>query len=191
MGLWLIQECRRYWQKKGSEYSYADLTQMAAEAVPFGSLILPQDTRYLAPGDIPARIRAFCQGTSQRVPQTRGEILRCALEGLAMEYRWVAEQLVRLSGRQLPVIHIIGGGSRNELLNQFTVDATGRTVVAGPVEATAIGNLLVQAITQGLISSLNEGRKTIARSFELKVFEPHEQERWNRSYEIFGRLKRN
>jgi len=109
MGLWLIRECRRYWQKEGSEYSYADLTQMAAEAVPFGSLILSQDTRYLAPGDMQARIRAFCQGKSQRVPQTRGGILRCALESLAMEYRWVAEQLVRLSGRQLPVIHIIGG----------------------------------------------------------------------------------
>ena len=119
---------------------------MAAEAPAFGPIVLPGDARFLPPGDVPGRIQAFCRETGQNVPETVGEIVRCALESLALEYRWVAECLDDLVGRPLRTVHIIGGGSKNWLLDQFTADATGRSVVGGPVEATAIGNVLVQAL---------------------------------------------
>lgn len=188
MGLWLVQECRREWTRIGQSYSYEDLTRMAAEAPPFGPLVSLKDSRFLAPGDMPTRIQAFCRETGQAIPETKGQIIRCALESLALEYRWVAERLDEMVGRRLPTIHVIGGGSQNELLNQFGADATGRTVIAGPVEATAVGNVLVQARALGYIGSSAEARALVRRSFKVTTFEPEDSTDWDEAYWRYLRL---
>ncbi len=188
MGLWLVQECRREWARAGDAYSYDDLTRMAAEAPAFASIIAPSDSRFLPPGDMPARIRSFCQETGQAAPQSKGEVIRCVLESLAMEYRLVAGNLAEMVGHTLPVLHIFGGGSKNGLLNQFAANATGRTVVAGPVEATAIGNVLVQALALGQIGSMAEGRALVRRSFEVTTFEPKPSAAWDEAYDRYLRL---
>jgi rhamnulokinase len=182
MGLWLVQECRREWSRRGQAFSYDELTEMAAGAPPFGSLVDPGDPRFLAPGDMPARIQAYCRDSGQPAPESRGEIVRCALESLALEYRRVTENLSRLVGKPLRTIHIVGGGSKNKLLDQFTADATGRTVVAGPVEATAVGNILTQALALGQIGSLQDGRDLVRRSFRVETFEPRDSGPWDKAY---------
>ena len=189
MGLWLVQECRREWQRAGETYDYDALAQMAADAPAFGPLVYPGDDSFLAPGDMAPRIRAFCRETGQVVPETKGAVLRCVLESLALEYRWVAEKLDELMGKRLSTIHIIGGGSKNELLDQFAADATGRTIVAGPVEATALGNVLVQAIALGHIGSLAEGRDVMKESFALKTFEPQDTAAWDAVYQSYMRIR--
>jgi len=190
MGLWLVQECRRQWQHEGEEYSYSEMVDMAAAAPPFGPLVYPGDVRFLPPGDMPGRIRDFCRETGQRVPETKGEILRTALESLALEYRWVAERLDEVAGRHLETIHIIGGGSKNVLLDQLAADATGRVVITGPVEATALGNVLVQAIALGFLGSVAEGREVIRRSFDLRVFEPRDTGAWDAAYARYLELRK-
>lgn len=182
MGLWLVQECRREWQRAGEDHDYGEMVEMSAAAPAFGPLIYPGDDRFLAPGDMTPRIQAFCRETGQAVPETKGAILRCALESLALEYRWVAEKLDALTGKRLATIHIIGGGAKNELLDRFAADATGRTVVTGPIEATALGNVLVQAIALGHIGSIAEGREVVARSFALKTFAPRDTAAWDAAY---------
>jgi rhamnulokinase len=137
---------------------------------------------------MPARIQAFCHETGQPEPQTRGEIVRCIFESLALEYRRVAEQLDTLLGRRVPTIHIIGGGSRNRMLDQFTANATDRTVVAGPVEATALGNILAQALATGRLTSLADGRAVLRRVVEPAVFHPAERDAWEEAYARYGRL---
>lgn len=189
MGLWLVQECRRTWASQGEEHSYAELTHLAEQTPAFSSLIVASDERWLAPGDMPARLQAFCRQTSQAVPETKGALVRCALESLALEYRWVAERLDELTGRHASTVHIIGGGSKNALLNQFAANATGRTVIAGPVEATALGNVLVQAMAGGHLTSLAEGRALIRRSLPLQTFEPRTTEPWEAAYERYLCLK--
>jgi len=189
MGLWLVQECRREWARAAESYSYDDLTRLAAAAPAFGPLVSLSDSRFLPPGSMAARIQGFCRETGQAVPETKGEIVRCALESLALEYRWVAERLDEMVGRRLPTLHIFGGGSRNKLLNQFAADATARTVVAGPVEATAIGNVLVQAIALGHIATLAEGRALARRSFEVETYEPRDMAAWDEAYERYLKLK--
>ena len=190
MGMWLLQECRRTWRQQGTDLEYDELTSRAAEVPAFGSFILPDDPLFLAPGDMPARIRSFCAETGQAVPETHSEIVRCVLESLALTYRDVAMTLQKLSGRALPVIHIIGGGSQNRLLNQFTADATGRTVVAGPVEATAAGNVLLQMMALGELASVAEGRALVRSSFDLETYEPGNADAWDAAYERFQRLQR-
>ena len=185
MGLWLVQECRREWARLGRSFSYDELTQMAAGAPPFGPLVSLGDSRFLPPGNMPQRIQRYCQDTDQAVPQTEGQIVRTALESLALEYRLVAEGLDEMAGRHLSSLHIFGGGSQNQLLNQFAADATGRTVVAGPVEATAIGNLLVQALALGVISDLAEARALVRRSFDVMVYEPRDTAAWDEAYERY------
>ncbi len=189
-GLWLVQECRRAWAQQGDAYTYDDLTAMAAEAPAFGPLIVVDDPTFLAPEDMPATIRAFCEQTGQPVPETRGEIVRCALESLAMAYRDVAARLDHLVGHRLSTIHVIGGGSQNALLNQLTADATGRDVLAGPVEATAIGNVLVQAMALGYIESLEVGRALVRRSFDVTAYHPRaaQTEAWDAAYERYEAL---
>jgi rhamnulokinase len=189
VGLWILQECRRIWVEQGHNYSYEELTALASSAPSLQTFIDPADVRFLPPGDMPARIRAFCLETGQPVPDTDAEIVRCILESLAMEYCRVASQISDLLKRSLPVIHIIGGGSRNTLLNQFTANATGRTVIAGPVEATAIGNILVQAISAGQVSSLAEGRTIVSSSFESLLFEPRSVALWEAAYHRFLNLR--
>ena len=188
-GLWLVKECRRRWAQQGSKYSYAELTAMASEASTFGPLIAPGESTFMAPDDMPAAIHGYCRETGQAIPESRGATVRCALESLALEYRWVAEQVDRLTGKHHPVIHIIGGGTQNRLLNQFTANATGRTVIAGPVEATAIGNILVQAIATGEISSLAEGRAIVNNSFNVETYEPLETNAWDEAYARYLDLK--
>jgi len=189
MGLWLGQECRRDWARAGTSYSYDQLTQMAAAARGFGPLVAVNDERFLPPGDMVGRIQAFCRDTGQAVPQTEGEVVRCVLESLALEYRWVAARLDELVARPLPTIHIIGGGSQNKLLNQFAANATGRTVVAGPVEATAIGNVLVQAIALGHLAGLDEARALVRRSFEVESYEPRDVAAWDEAYARYLALR--
>jgi rhamnulokinase len=179
-GLWLLQECRKTWKLEGREYGYDQLARMAAEARPFVAAIDPD--AFLEPGDLPAKIADYCRRNGKDVPATDGEFARAILESLALRYRNVAENLESLTGRKIEVIHIVGGGSRNTLLNQFVADCTGRTVVAGPSEATAIGNILVQAMGAGALADLDEIRAVVRRSFELTTVEPHPSPAWERAY---------
>ena len=189
MGMWLLQESRRQWARAGKNYSYDDLTDLAAKAPALKSFVFVGDDRFLAPGDMVERIQEYCRETSQPIPQTDAEVVRCVLESLALEYRWGTEKLCELSGKALPVIHIIGGGSRNRLLNQFTADATGCEVIAGPVEATAIGNILLQAIALQYLSSLAEGRALVLRSFDVTSYEPRSQSPGDEAYNRYLALR--
>ncbi len=189
-GLWLVQECRRQWSGCGLDYDYSLLTRMAAESPSFGPLVDTGDPSFMAPEDMVAAIQSYCHETGQRAPAEKGAIVRCALESLALEYRWVAEQIDRLTGKVHPAIHIIGGGSQNQLLNQFAASATGKTVIAGPVEATAIGNILVQAIAMGAISSLAEGREIVRNSFDVETYEPQDTAAWDDAYDRYKKLKK-
>jgi rhamnulokinase len=182
MGLWLVQECRRAWSHPGEPLSYDEMTRLAAAAEPFVSVIDPDFEGFLHPGDMPSRIQKYCADTQQTVPQTKGQILRIALEGIALKYRLVLERLEELTGKPLAPIHIIGGGTKNRLLNQFAADATGRTVVTGPVEATAIGNILMQAIGLGHLGSLAEARTVVRTSFSPEMFEPQQTAGWDEAY---------
>ena len=185
MGLWLVQECRRVWAEAGKPLSYDELTKLAGEAEPFSAIIDPDHPSFLAPADMPATIQSYCLDTGQRVPQTNGEIVRVALEGLALKYRWVLEKLELIQGKKFAVLHIVGGGSQNKLLCQFAADATQLPVIAGPVEATAIGNIAVQAITVGELASLDEARQLIRRSFDVTLYETGDSDRWDEAYESF------
>lgn len=189
VGLWILQECRRIWTENGQPYSYDELIRLAASAPALHCFIDPADPRFLLPGEMVSRIQAFCRSTGQLAPETPDEITRCILESLALEYRSVADQISRLLGRFSPIIHIIGGGSRNALLNQFTANATGRKVIAGPVEATAIGNILVQALAAGQINSLPEARAVVRNSFDVSIFEPSSFDEWNEAYRRYLNLK--
>ena len=188
MGLWLVQECRRTWAQAGDEMSYDEITQLAEDAKPFAALIDPDNDTFLPPGDMPARIVDYCKRTGQTPPSDAGEILRCALESLALKYRWVLEKLEVVGGNAIDVIHIVGGGAQNRILCQFTADATGTPVVAGPIEATAIGNIAVQAIASGLIGSISEAREVIARSFDVVSYEPQDSRKWDEAYEQFLKM---
>jgi rhamnulokinase len=188
MGLWLVQECRRDWERGGVTYDYAALMKLAEAASPFMSIVDPDDASFVLPASMPAAIADFCRRTNQPVPAEPGDVVRCALESLALRYRWVLERLEELAGKRLDTIHIVGGGCQNTLLCQLAADACNRPVVAGPVEATAIGNVLVQAIGLGLLSSLAEGRDVVRRSFEVRIHEPQHPERWEESYHRFRRL---
>ena len=188
-GLWIVQECRRTWLAKGRDYSYDELTRMAQAAPPLGSLLLPADARFLAPGGMPGKVREFCRATGQAVPETPGEIVRCALESLALSYRQTLEQIEALTGRTINRLHIVGGGSRNALLNQFAADATGRTVVAGPVEATAIGNVLLQAVALGHLSGIEALRRTVRASFPIQTYTPSNAAAWQNAYARFQSLE--
>ncbi len=189
-GLWLVQECRREWARRGEEISYDEMTRLAAESEPFLSVIDPDFEGFLHPCDMPSRIRKYCADTHQAVPQTKGQILRIALEGIASKYRLVLEDLEELTGKHLDPIHIIGGGTKNRLLSQFAADATRRSVVAGPVEATAIGNILMQAIGLKHLGSLAEARRVVRKSFKPETFEPHEAAGWDEAYSRLRKVMR-
>ena len=184
-GMWLVQECRRAWAAAGRDYSYAELTELAAGAAPFRSLVNPNAPDFLSPGDMPARIQRYCQEHGEPAPDSVGAFVRCALESLALAYRHTLGQLEQALGYPLDAIHIVGGGSRNRLLNQFTADATGKPVIAGPVEATAIGNVLVQAMALGQLNSLAEARSLVRRSFPVETFTPGPAEDWEAAYQRF------
>lgn len=171
-GLWLVQECRRHWGRHGEADPYDRLAEMAAAAPAFRSLVDVDAPDFAAPGDMPARIQAFCRRTGQPAPETKGEIVRAALDSLALKYRYVLAQMEGILQRRLDPLHVVGGGARNRLLCQLAADATGRAVVAGPVEATAAGNVLMQALALGHLGSLAEARDVVRRSFEIATYEP-------------------
>ena len=188
MGLWLIQESRRQWKREGKEYSFAELESLAKAAKPFKCFIDPDDPSFVAPGDLPARVRAFCERTGQYVPQTVGEIVRCIYESLAMKYRYTAQTISKLTGIRPRVIHVVGGGTKDGFLSQMTADACNLPVCAGPEEATAIGNLLVQMMANGEAKDLSQARAIVAASFACKHYEPQNTAAWDEAYQTFCAL---
>ena len=184
VGLWLVQECRRAWQRGDENLSYDMLTNLASESRPFLAVIDPDDPKFLHSGNMPERICQYCESTGQPVLGSRGEIIRVILESIALKYRWVIDRLETITRNQLREIYIVGGGSKNQLLNQFTADATNRTCIAGPVEATAAGNILMQSIALGHLGSLADARAVVRRSFEPKIYTPDRSTRlsWDASY---------
>jgi len=190
MGLWLVQGCRSAEARRGKDYSYGDLAKLAEEAAPFASLIEPDATDFLAPEDMRTSISAFCERTGQAVPADIGAAVRCCLESLALKYRWTLERLEAFRGARIEVIHIVGGGAQNRLLCQLAADATNRPVTAGPVEATAAGNLLMQALGCGYIGSLDQARDIVRRSFPLDTYSPcASRDRWESAYATFEGLR--
>ena len=188
MGLWLVQECRKSFERSGSAYDYGLLAQVARDARPFRAFVDPDSAAFLAPHDMPEAIRDWCRATNQEIPDTDGGLIRCALESLALKYRMVLGWLEELSGEKTQVIHIVGGGTQNELLNQFTANATGRPVITGPVEATALGNVLVQARTSGSVGSLVQIRDVVRASSTMQRYEPQNTAQWNDAYGRFTEL---
>ena len=186
MGLWLLQECRRVWVQKGSSYSYEKLVRLAETAPPFGALVDPDHPGFLAPKDMPSRIRDYCKETGQNLAEEPGAVARCIFESLALKYRLVLEKAEEVSGRRVEAVHIVGGGAQNDLLCRLTADAIRRPVVAGPVEATALGNVMVQAFARGHVGSLEEIRAVVRSSMEPQTYEPGDgAQEWD---EAFGRL---
>jgi rhamnulokinase len=182
MGLWLVQECRRQWLAQGHEYSYAELTSMAAQAPGLGALVDPEYPPFLTPGDMLGKIEKFCRQTKQTPPANPGEFVRACLDSLALTYRRALAGMEDVTGRKIAVIHIVGGGCQNELLNQMTADACGLPVTAGPIEATAAGNILTQAMAVGTLKSLADIRAVVRRSFDVKRYEPRETSKWDGAF---------
>lgn len=188
IGLWLIQESRRQWQRQGEDYSYADLEKLALAAEPFKCFIDPDAPEFVPHGNIPKRVQEFCEKTGQYVPQTVGEIMRCIYESLAMKYKLTFEKLCECTERDYPVIHVIGGGTKDTLLCQLTANSCNRTVKAGPIEATVMGNVAVQLMSADAVSGISEARKIVAASSELKVYEPAEVDKWEEAYKDFLKI---
>jgi rhamnulokinase len=187
-GMWLIQESKRAWKTQGRDYTWKEMIQLAEGAIPFGSLVDPDHSDFLNPSDMPSAISKYCTRTGQVVPESDANTLRCIFESLALKYRWAIGCLEEMLGYELEVIHIIGGGSQNALLCQLTADATGIPVIAGPVEATAIGNSLVQAISLGVLGSLEDGRQLVRRSFPLVEYIPRNKDGWDVAAEVMATL---
>lgn len=185
MGLWLLQECKREWDEQGNELSFPELVHMAEQAAPFRSIIYPDDPRFFAPTSMVDKIQEYCEETNQPIPQTEGEIIRCILESLALRYRQALEQAERLTDIRYSGLYMVGGGIQNQLLCQFTSNALGRPVWAGPIEASAIGNMLLQLIALGKCKNLQEARKLVSLSFPIHVYEPDSDHNWTSAYEKF------
>lgn len=188
MGLWLIQECRRQWEREGDRVGFAELEAAAGSVKPFMSFINPDDEMFISPGDMPGRIREYCRKTSQPVPSGKGEVIRCIYQSLAMKYRMTVEYLEEILGRPVQAIHMVGGGIRDKTLCRLTADATGKKVAAGPVEATSIGNLMVQAMALGRIKDLKDIRDVVRSSFPVTVYEPGNTEEWIKAYELYRKV---
>ena len=187
MGLWLLQECRRTWSAEHN-YSWPEMVEMSKKAQPFKCMIDPDAREFLNPGDMPAAIAAFCLKTGQPAPETHGEVIRTIFEGLALKYRATLDSIIAVSTNPIDKIHIIGGGANNELLCQYASNATNLPVYAGPTEATAIGNIMMQAKALGAVSSLIEIRQMVFDSFETKIFTPEDFGRWDAEYQKFKNL---
>jgi rhamnulokinase len=188
VGLWIVQECRRHWATEGKKYDFATLEKLAADAPPFVSLINPDDPRFLSPDDMPEKIAGFCRETGQPVPANHGACMRCIYESLALFYRVVTHRLERLTGKKIERLHIVGGGSKDATLNQFTANALKIPVIAGPAECTALGNILVQAIALGHLPSLDAAREVVRNSFELKTVTPRDAAEWDAAAVRFEKL---
>jgi len=184
MGLWLLQQSRKAWSKT-NEYSYSEMVEMAKAAQPFKAFVNPDCTDFYNPDDMPAAIVNHCMQTNQTADLSHGEIIRTILESLALKYRYTVDQLKQVTGKKIDRIHIIGGGTQNRLLSQFTANATGLEVVAGPVEATVVGNIMMQAFALGKVDSLAEMRQIIRHSFDCEVFIPEQTVEWDEAYQKF------
>lgn len=182
-GLWILQECLRHWNSEGNHYAWEDLASLASREEPLRSILDVDDSDFLAPANMPAAIADYCRRTSQVQSQGIGAIARCCFESLSLKYRAVLESLEMLAGRRLETIRIVGGGCLNSLLCQMTADACDRLVVAGPAEASALGNVMVQAIATGHLRRVSEGRAAIAGSVECKQYFPRRSKAWEQAYE--------
>ena len=187
-GLWLIQECKRQWALDGDNLSYAEMAKLAEAAPSFSAFIDPDDAVFASPGRMPAKIQAWCERTGQQVPRDKGTVLRVASESLALKYRTIYENFCRLSGRRFARLHAGGGGVQNAFLAQATADALGIEVIAGPIEATSCGNIVVQMIATGHLPDLAAGRQLVRNSFTFETYRPQDRERWQAAYAIFERF---
>jgi rhamnulokinase len=185
MGLWLVEGCRRAWERQRRWPGYEAMMAAALQATAFQTMIIPNDPSFLNPVDMPDAIAAFCRATGQTPPESPASVMRCVLESLALAYRLVLEQTEDLTGYRFPGLRVVGGGTRNEALLQFTADAIGRPVWSGPAEATAIGNLLGQLMASGRIASVREGRALVRESFPIRTFEPRAGEGWDEAFSRF------
>jgi rhamnulokinase len=188
-GMWILEQCRKEWEREGKNYTYPQIVEMACSAGPFTTFINPDDSSFANPQSMLKAIEAFCLRTGQSAPQNDAQIIRTIFESLALRYREVLDILEEMSPFAIEVLHIIGGGSKNRLLNQFTANAIGKRVVAGPSEATAIGNVMMQARGAGVVGSLAEAREIIRTSIETEEFLPEEQEAWEAAYKRFQTIK--
>ena len=191
IGLWLVQECRREWAEDGKEYDYSTLTQLATEAIPFAALIDPSDERFFKPQSMSGAIAEFCHETDQTPPSTPGGFIRCALESLALLYHRRLNEVCELTSRKVKQLHIVGGGSRNVLLNQFTANACNIEVIAGPAEATALGNVLLQSITLGHLPNLRAARRCVRQSMDVENYKPEEIEKWAEARNRFDSIAKS
>ncbi len=185
MGLWLVQECKRQWERDGQDLSYAQLTEMASGAKPFFGRVDCDCPEFLAPGDMPTRINKHLSDTGQTPTDDKGQMVRLILESLAMKYRTTLAAIEDITGQSIDILHVVGGGIQNELLCQFAANAIGKKVIAGPIEATASGNILMQAVATGQIKDIDEARAVVRQSFDLKTYEPQEADLWAQQYERF------
>ena len=188
VGLWLLQESRRDWLRQGLTLSFDDLDRQAEASEPFRSLINPNTECFMKPDNMPAKIAAYCRESGQPVPETPGQVTRCIFESLALSYRQMLKQIEQLTGKTITRLHLVGGGTKSLLLNQYAACGTGRTVFTGPVEATACGNLLIQALALGHIDSLDALRTIVRESCEITVYQPQETDRWTEAFERFSQL---
>jgi rhamnulokinase len=185
MGLWLLQACKRQWELEGESLSFAQMQEIARNEPGLGSYIDSQDPVFLAPGNMPERIRQYCVQTGQAVPQTKSELIRCVVDSLAMKFKQTLDEIEGLTGRKLSTVHMVGGGIQNRLLCQLTANATGRSVIAGPIEATAIGNIMMQAKAHGEVNSLEEIRQAVMASFPPDRYEPEAVAQWEEAYHTY------
>ncbi len=188
-GLWIVQECLRHWASEGQTLNWSDLVSAASTAPVLQSFIDPDAPQFQAPCDMPKAIRQYCASTGQPVPQTIGEVARCAFESLSLKYRFVLESLRILTGRDLRTIRVVGGGGLNAMLCQMTADACGCQVVSGPAEASTLGNVMLQAVATGHLSDVRSGRAAIAQSVQCSTFEPHRNPQWDQAYARFRALE--
>ncbi len=187
-GMWIIEQCLAAWRTEGYDYSYPEMVRMAETASEFTSFIDPDDAAFTRPANMPDAICDYCRRTGQSVPRTHAEIIRLVFESLALKYRWVLTLFTEISFNDIKRLHVIGGGSRNNLLNQFTADAIGLPVIAGPAEATAIGNVMMQAKACGIVSSLAEMRSIIAENTDVTIFYPADREKWQEAYYRYEKI---
>jgi sugar (pentulose or hexulose) kinase len=188
VGIWILQECKREWDKFGDKKSYDDLEAMLEHCEAFYSFIDSDNNLFSLPGDMPAKIQQFCRETGQRVPESKGQIVRIIYESLALKYRWCLEKLEDILGRQINSLHIVGGGSKNRFLNQFTANSIKKPVYCGLTEATAIGNIMVQAMALGEVKNLAEIRQVVEQSFTKECFEPSNAQIWDDAYGKFLKI---
>ena len=188
MGLWLVQECKRHWDRRGEGKSFAELETLARAEEPFLSFVDPDNELFMAPKDMPGRIVKYCKETNQPVPENHGQFVRCIMQSLAFKYRYAIEGLEKVTGRKITTVNMVGGGIKDKMLCQFTANATGRKVMTGPTEATGYGNLMMQAYALGEVKSLAEIREVIRNSEDITTFMPEDTDAWDKAYENFKKV---